>query len=77
MGFFGGACKIWRLLAQQREGFTYGGDKRAFVTSIGGTFKCAGYEFVGIYGVYKYSNAVIFEEWEVERDPAPFDSAAL
>ncbi len=47
-----------------------------FVTSIGGTFKCAGYEFVGIYGVYKYSNAVIFEEWEVERDPAPFDSTA-
>ena len=46
-----------------------------FVTSIGGTFKCAGYEFVGIYGVYKSHNAVIFEEWEVERDPVPFEDA--
>lgn len=44
-----------------------------FVTSIGGTFKCAGHEFVGIYGVYKSFNAVIFEEWEVERDPVPFE----
>lgn len=44
-----------------------------FVTSIGGTFKCAGHEFVGIYGVYKSFNAVVFEEWEVERDPVPFE----
>lgn len=44
-----------------------------FVTSIGGTFKCAGHEFVGIYGVYKSFNAVVFEEWEVERDPIPFE----
>ncbi len=44
-----------------------------FVTSIGGTFKCAGHEFTGIYGVYKCFNAVIFEEWEVERDPVPFE----
>lgn len=43
-----------------------------FVTSIGGTFKCAGYQFVGIYGVYKFSNCIIFEEWEVEKDPEPF-----
>ncbi len=47
-----------------------------FVTSIGGTFKCAGYEFVGIYGVYKYSNAIVFEEWEVERDPVPFEATS-
>ncbi|MGN0077615.1 MAG: hypothetical protein ACI36V_02400 [Coriobacteriales bacterium] len=44
-----------------------------FVTSIGGTFKCVGYEFVGIYGVYKFHNTVIFEEWEAEKDPVPFE----
>ena len=44
-----------------------------FVTSIGGTFRCAGLEFTGIYGVYKFHNTVIFEEWEVEKDPVPFE----
>jgi hypothetical protein len=44
-------------------------DAAEFVTSIGGTFLCAGYEFVGIYGVYKYHNNVIFEEWEAEGEP--------
>lgn len=44
-------------------------DAAEFVTSIGGTFLCAGYEFVGIYGVYKYHNNVIFEEWEVSSKP--------
>ena len=44
-----------------------------FVTSIGGSFKCAGHEFLGIYGVYKFHNTVIFEEWEAEKDPTPFE----
>ena len=42
-----------------------------FVTSIGGTFSCAGYDFAGIYGVYKYRGSVILEQWEAERDPVP------
>ncbi len=44
-----------------------------FVTSIGGTFVCAGYEFAGIYGVYKYRGSVIFEEWEADREPVPVE----
>lgn len=40
-----------------------------FVTSIGGTFTVADYEFFGIYGLYKYRGSVILEEWEPERDP--------
>ncbi len=44
-----------------------------FVTSIGGTFTCAGYDFAGIYGVYKYRGNVILEQWEAERDPVPTD----
>ena len=42
-----------------------------FVTSIGGSFTAAGYDFTGVYGVYKYHGSVIFEEWEVEGDPKP------
>lgn len=42
-----------------------------FVTSIGGSFTCAGYEFTGIYGVYSYRGSVIFEEWEAEAEPQP------
>ena len=52
--------------------FPYGGfNKNAaeFVTSIGGTFTVADYEFFGIYGLYKYRGNVILEEWEPERDP--------
>ena len=44
-----------------------------FVTSIGGTFTCAGYDFAGIYGAYKYRGNVILEQWEAERDPVPTD----
>ena len=40
-----------------------------FVTSIGGKFKIADYEFFGIYGIYKYRGSVILEEWEVESEP--------
>ena len=40
-----------------------------FVTSIGGTFTCAGYDFAGIYGMYKYRGNVIFEEWDADREP--------
>lgn len=52
--------------------FPFGGfNKNAaeFVTSIGGTFTIADYEFFGIYGLYKYRGNVILEEWEPERDP--------
>lgn len=52
--------------------FEFGGfNKNAaeFVTSIGGTFTVADYEFFGIYGLYKYRGSVILEEWEPERDP--------
>lgn len=42
-----------------------------FVTSIGGSFTCAGYDFKGIYGVYCYRGSVILEEWEAECEPAP------
>ncbi len=52
--------------------FEFGGfNKNAaeFVTSIGGTFTVADYEFFGIYGLYKYRGNVILEEWEPERDP--------
>lgn len=40
-----------------------------FVTSIGGRFKVSDYEFLGIYGIYKYRGNVILEEWEAEREP--------
>lgn len=40
-----------------------------FVTSLGGRFKIADYEFLGIYGLYKYRGNVILEEWDVEREP--------
>lgn len=40
-----------------------------FVTSIGGKFKIADYDFFGIYGIYKYRGSVILEEWEVESEP--------
>ncbi len=51
------------------ESGAFNTDAAEFVTSIGGTFVCAGYEFVGIYGIYKYHNNVIFEEWEVAAEP--------
>ena len=40
-------------------------------TSVGGSFTVAGYDFKGVYGVYRYHGSVIFEEWEVEGDPVP------
>ncbi|WP_139651945.1 hypothetical protein [Raoultibacter phocaeensis] len=40
-----------------------------FVTSIGGCFSCAGYDFAGVYGVYRYRGSVIFEAWEAEQEP--------
>lgn len=40
-----------------------------FVTSVGGSFSCAGYDFVGVYGIYHCRGTVIFEEWQVERQP--------
>lgn len=55
------------------ENGAFNTDAAEFVTSIGGTFKCVGYEFVGIYGVYRFHNDVIFEEWDVEKDPVPFE----
>lgn len=39
-----------------------------FVTSIGGQFTVADYDFCGIYGIYKYRGNVILEEWEVEHE---------
>ncbi len=42
-----------------------------FSTSVGGSFTVAGYDFKGVYGVYRYHGSVIFEEWEVEGDPVP------
>ena len=42
-----------------------------FSTSVGGSFTVAGYDFKGVYGVYRYHSSVIFEEWEVEGDPVP------
>ena len=38
---------------------------------MGGSFTVAGYDFKGVYGVYRYHGSVIFEEWEVEGDPVP------
>lgn len=40
-----------------------------FVTSIGGKFTVADYDFFGIYGIYKYRGNVILEEWQVEAEP--------
>lgn len=42
-----------------------------FSTSVGGSFTVAGYDFKGVYGVYRYHGSIIFEEWEVEGDPVP------
>ncbi|WP_165170390.1 hypothetical protein [Adlercreutzia sp. ZJ242] len=41
-----------------------------FVTSLGGKFTVADYDFFGIYGLYKYRGNVILEEWQVEAEPA-------
>lgn len=46
-----------------------------FVTSIGGSFTCSGYDFCGIYGLYCHRGTVIFEEWQAERDPVPTKSS--
>lgn len=40
-----------------------------FVTSIGGRFTLADYDFCGIYGIYKYRGNVILKAWEVEEPP--------
>lgn len=40
-----------------------------FVTSIGGRFTLADYDFCGIYGIYKYRGNVILEAWEEEEPP--------
>lgn len=40
-----------------------------FVTSVGGRFTVADWDFFGIYGIYKYRGSVILEEWEVEAEP--------
>ena len=40
-----------------------------FVTSVGGTFKCADYEFKGIYGIYAWRGNIILEQWEAEQAP--------
>ena len=56
--------------------FPFGGfNKNAaeFVTSLGGKFTIADYEFFGIYGLYKYRGSVILEEWEPECDPVHHD----
>lgn len=50
---------------------TFNVEAAEFVSSIGGAFTCAGYDFIGIYGVYKYRGNVIFEEWEAEQVPVP------
>lgn len=42
-----------------------------FVTSIGGAFCCAGYAFLGVYGLYRYRGNVILEGWQAERPPRP------
>lgn len=53
-------------LFEQHAFNTEGAD---FVTSVAGTFKCADYEFKGIYGIYKYRNNIILEQWEAEQAP--------
>lgn len=40
-----------------------------FVTSIGGKFTCADYDFTGIYGMYSYRGSVILEQWEADAEP--------
>lgn len=42
-----------------------------FVTSLGGTFTCAGYDFCGVYGLYNSHGNVILEEWQAEKAPVP------
>ena len=65
----GGRDNIANLYVFPSEGFnTKAAD---YVTSIGGKFVCADYEFHGIYGLYKYRGSVILEEWQVEADPKP------
>ncbi|MCI8467955.1 MAG: hypothetical protein HFJ75_00355 [Eggerthellaceae bacterium] len=52
--------------------FPHGGFNRQaaeFVTSLGGRFTVADWEFLGVYGLYKYRGTVILEEWDVERPP--------
>lgn len=46
-----------------------------FVTSLGGSFTCAGYDFTGIYGLYHSQGTVILEEWEAQAAPAPTKEA--
>lgn len=58
--------------------FPFGGfNKNAaeFVTSLGGKFTIADYDFFGIYGLYKYRGSVILEEWEPECDPVHNDDS--
>ena len=65
----GSRDNIANLYVFQRGAFNV--EAAEFVTSIGGTFSCAGYDFAGIYGVYKYRGSVILEQWEAERAPVP------
>ena len=51
------------------ESGSFNTEAATFVTSIGGSFSCAGYDFKGIYGVYCYRGSVIFEAWEAEDEP--------
>lgn len=53
------------------ESGAFNAEAADFVTSIGGSFSCAGYDFKGIYGVYSYRGSIIFEEWESECLPEP------
>lgn len=65
----GSRDSIANLYVFQRGAFNV--EAAEFVTSVGGTFSCAGYDFAGIYGVYKYRGSVILEQWEADRAPAP------
>lgn len=69
-----GSCdNIANLLVFSQGAFN--AEAADFVTSVGGTFTCAGYEFVGIYGLYQYRGNAIFEAWQEEHPPvkAPVD----
>lgn len=65
----GSRDRICNLYVFASKGFNT--EAADYVTSIGGAFTVAGYDFTGVYGLYKYRGSVILEEWEAEGDPKP------
>lgn len=48
-----------------------------FSTSVGGSFTVAGYDFKGVYGVYRYHGSVIFESGKSRATLFPIKISTL